>query len=273
MDDSYTSEKLYNPMELYTLNTMPVDLIAHQDETEGGENQITRFFWYSNPLLLGALCKYLQRRNIRDNIIDVGCGFAHFPLATHLLDFNTTSSNSDKTIFKLDLDFEKFLYQDAFFNFVYCRHVLEDIQNPQNAFNEFVRISKSGYIETPSPLVELMRGVDSFGLHRGYIHHRYFVWSDYATNTLFFLPKYPLIESRDYDFNELFHLPQKYDLLNKYPVYWNNYYIWDETRSPKIIVYRNGINMEIRSDYLRLLQVAIMSSIEYTNYFIAYLKC
>ena len=61
-----------------------------------------------------------------------------------------------------------------------------------NAFNEITRVCKTGYIETPSPLIEFSTNVDSGDSpYKGYIHHRYFVWSDIKTNTLYFLPKYP----------------------------------------------------------------------------------
>jgi len=86
---------------------------------------------------------------------------------------------------------------------------------------------------------------------------------------LYFLPKYPIIEhikSND-------KLKRRIILLNNYPVYWNNYYVWDMTnRKPNIVVYRNGINMNVFSDYERLLNEALNSSIEYTNNFIELLK-
>jgi hypothetical protein len=43
-------------------------------------------------------------------------------------------------------------------------------------------------------------------------------------------------------------------------------------RKPNIVVYRNGINMNVFSDYERLLNEALNSSIEYTNNFIELLK-
>jgi hypothetical protein len=61
-------------------------------------------------------------------------------------------------------------------------------------------------------------------------------------------------------------------LLNDYPIYWNNYYIWDAQHPPKIIVYRNDVNMKILTEYTTLLSKSLQANIEYTNYFIDYLS-
>lgn len=231
------------------------------------ENTITNFFWHKNHFITNQLCLNLDRLGIDTNIIDVGCGTDHFPKATHLLDISTRP-NEDKVIFSIDLDFDKIPYTDSFFNFAHCRHTLEDIQNPSNAFNEIVRVASQGYIETPSPLVEIMKGVDgkmyNFD-YSGYCHHRYIVWSDLKTNTLYFLPKYPLVEYIHVG-DDLF---KKFVyMLNHYSVYWNNYYVWNPDIPPKIFIYRNGVNMDIIDDYHRIISNAIEKSIEYTNNFI-----
>ena len=40
----------------------------------------------------------------------------------------------------------------------------------------------------------------------------------------------------------------------------------------KIVVYKNGINMEIRDDYVNLINRAVLESIETTNIFIKQIK-
>jgi len=256
---------LYNPQHLYSLNTIDFNRIQHNNY------KITNFFWNPNHLLMDKLYNQLDTLNINTNIIDIGCSNIdniQFKKATHLLDYSQLPSN-DKIIIKLDLDFDKFPYCDNYFNFAYCRHTLEDIQNPQNAFNEITRISKNGYIETPSPIVELIEDVDAYNIKtKGYIHHRYIVWTDMMTNTLNFLPKYPIIEKMKMYNKEKFNY-----LLNNYSVYWNNYYAWDMNyNKPNIIVYRNDINMDIVKDYDRLLNEAINKSIENTTSFIECMK-
>jgi len=253
--------KNINPTNLYSLNTIDYNNIVDEDE------EIINFFWNPNTLLLDKLYKRLDNMNINTNIIDIGCSDRNkqFKKATHLLDYNNIPLD-DKILIKFDLDFDKFKYDDKYFNYIYCRHTLEDIQNPQNAFSEIVRISKQGFIETPSPLVEITNYIDGWATNlRGYIHHRYIVWTDMKTNTLKFLPKYPLIENIKYS-NDL--LKKNNYLLNNYSVYWNNYYVWDENNPPNILVYRNDINMNIINDYARLLNEAVISSIDHTTYYI-----
>ena len=253
-----------NPINLYSLDLKRTNDITYNQYKN--EESITNFFWAPNPLLVNKLVEFLKFRDIKTNIIDIGCGSgtAKFPVATHLLDFNEIE-NGDTSI-KLDLDFDKFPHINNFFEFIYCRHTLEDIQNPVNAFNEFIRISKVGYIETPSPLVEIMKGVDAQNIYRGYIHHRYIVWSDLETNTLYFLPKYPIIEYVTIN-DEL--LKKFTYLLNNFSIYWNNYYFWDiNGLKPNIIIYRNGINFNVDTDYSRLINKAIESSFKYTENFV-----
>lgn len=266
MNSTELSKKEYNPKEKYSLKLIDIEEINEEKQ----DDEITTFFWHRCPVLLNSLCMRLERLGITENVLDVGCGGVPFPKATHLMDFNNKKI-PDKTVFQVDLDYDLFPYQDSHFNFTYCRHTLEDIQNPLHAFKEIVRVSKRGFIETPSPLIELVRGVDGSSFtnkYRGYIHHRYIVWSDHITNTLHFLPKYPIIE---YIVND--EALKKYVYVaNRYSVYWNNYYVWDETNKPNIIVYRNDVNMKIKSDFSQILDQAVLSSILYTNKFISELS-
>jgi hypothetical protein len=141
---------------------------------------------------------------------------------------------------------------------------LEDISTPFFAFNEITRVSKQGYIETPSPLIEIMKSVDGNAQHRGYHHHRYIVWSNKDTNTLYFLPKMPLIEHIIFD-EEI--MKKLYFTANTVPLLWNNYYIWDETMTPNIIVYGYNTDYDFIKNYTNLINEAIDKSIEYTNSF------
>ncbi len=250
----------------YNLNTIDISSIKY----ENNKTTLHNFFWHPNPLITNKLLNYINKNNLTDLVIDVGSGFGHnmFPKATHILGLDNKTSLHNITQLSIDLDFDKFSLDNKYFDFAYCRHTLEDLQNPQNAFNEIIRIAKHGYIETPSPLIELTRGADK-GKYCGYIHHRYIVWSDLKTNTLYFLPKYPCIEYIDIS-DEV--LKTHAYILNNYPVYWNNYYIWDAKRSPNIVVYRNEVNFNFNKDYSNLLNTAVHSSIEYTNKFISYIN-
>jgi hypothetical protein len=79
--------------------------------------------------------------------------------------------------------------------FVYCRHVLEDLYNPFLLLDEMSRVASSGYLETPSPLSEVCRGIDGGDNNlpwRGYQHHHSFVWS--YNDEVCFAHKYPAVE-------------------------------------------------------------------------------
>lgn len=255
-----------NPVELYTLSTIDFDSISEDDCKD--EVNLKNFFWAPNKLLIEKL--ELWTKNL-ENIIDVGCGIGNaiFPKANYLVGKDLLVNQNNLKFIDLDLDFDKFPQNDQYFDFIYCRHTLEDIQNPQNAFAELIRIGKKGYIETPSPLIEITKGAENGNVLRGYHHHRYIVWSDQTTNTLYFLPKYPIIEI----LNIPDILTKKINyLLNNLSVYWNNYYFWDNLHKPNIVVYRNEFNLSILKDYGNLITTAIFKSIEYTNHFINKMK-
>jgi hypothetical protein len=255
-------------MENQEIKYFYLDTIPNLYDTE-----IRNHFWKPNQSIVRGLYQLLDKKKIKEKIIDVGCGLGDqiFPNSTHILDKDLIFDPKDKIFIDFDLDFDVFQFEKGHFNFVYCRHTLEDIQNPQHAFQEITKLSKSGYIETPSPMVELSKYVDCFiGEkldYRGYIHHRYIVWSDYKTNTIYFLPKLSIIEHLTFKKQELYN-----GILNLYPIYWNNYYYWDQNKIPNIVVYRHGLNYDIKNDYIQLLNIAVEKSMEYTRNFMIYLQ-
>ena len=227
-------------------------LINCLEEYGSASPVIHTFYWNTITEIVEYLID-LHKNAI--NVLEVGPGTIPFPIATHFIGYNETIKN----YINIDIDVSIFPYRSQFFDFVYCRHVLEDIQNPDHAFSEIQRTAKYGYIETPSPMVEISKGIDGHndGKHTGYIHHRYIVWS--FENTIYFLPKYPIVE----------YLPmnEKYNsILNRYPVYWNNYFLFDQ--NSKIVIYKNGVNMDIIKDYKSIIETAIKQSFLNTNQFI-----
>jgi hypothetical protein len=242
----------------FNLYTIP-SLKSFFDNTENNDKEITNFYWLRNKLLTEKLDEYYKLKD-KKKILDVGGAFDRFPYSTHILDIKEDIENN---IFKVDLDFDKFPFENNEFEFTYCRHTIEDIQNPTHCLNEIFRTSKEGYIETPSPLAEYTENIDFCENYKGYIHHRYIVWSSLKNNTLHILPKYPIIET-------LWMAPQFKEklnyLLNNYPLYWNNYYLWnDSDKKPDIVLYRHGVNMDVTINYVELINKAINESIEYTG--------
>jgi hypothetical protein len=227
-------------------------------------------FWAPINAITESVETFCLKNNYK-NILEIGPGYVPFSLATKSIGFNEKISD----FIELDIDTNLLPYENNEIDFVYSRHVLEDIQNPDFALSEIFRVSKSGYIETPSPLIEITKGVDGSPLsdkYCGYIHHRYIVWSSIEKNEIYFLPKYSCI--LDHMLNITHDIKSHlYNLINNYPVYWNNYFLYNVINSPKIIMYKNGVNFNTKGgtmveDYITLISRAINESIENTNYFI-----
>jgi len=151
----------------------------------------------------------------KTKILEVGPGEKNkFALATHSCGAETCDFSADPLP-----------YKDKEFDFIYCRHVVEDLYNPFLLMQEMTRVGKAGYIEAPSPLVEMTRGIDgnqegTSSPWRGHHHHRYFVWNH--QNILNFLTKYVVVEYARTEDGEM----EKF--LNEDPFAWNTYYLWND---------------------------------------------
>ena len=203
-----------------------------------------------------SVVRYLSELNKNGKkILEIGPGYRPFPLATHFIDHINLGSN----VINLDVCNEKFPFEDDEFDFVYARHILEDVQNPVAAFNELVRVGKTGYVETPSVMAEVSRNIDGFEpcQWRGYIHHRYLFWN--VKNTLFCIPKYPIIEFIDTpDASSV--------LLDEFN--WNNYYHWNSKSDAKIYELKNNIDFNITTNYYEeLIRSAFHDGVECSQEF------
>ena len=222
---------------------------------------VSNNFWFPIKEIEDAIVCYYNKNNMK-SCLDIGADLYSFPISTEQIN----CKKCDKPTIVMDIDTDIIPRPDNTYDFGYSRHTFEDIQNPDFAFKEFTRVCTEGYIETPSPLVECMKGTDCItGNHRGYIHHRYIVWTDISDNSIHFLPKFPIIEHLT--FTEKFHNTMLV-LANEYGTYWNNYYMWNKDRPPKCIIYKHGINFFIQKDYANLLVNAIYKTIEASNYFV-----
>lgn len=205
---------------------------------------------------LGTIRDYLELKcRAYTRIVEVQPGSVPIPFATDRIDYSVD---------KIDLDTTVLAYPDQSFDFLYCRHVLEDLQNPDFAFREMARISQNGFVETPSPLVECTRNVDTGPLasfYCGYNHHRYVTWTESATNTLCFLPKMPIIEHVNFELSS--------DTLARLadPYMWNNYYEWNPDQPARYKIYKSGLDFSALHDYVPLLNHAIEESIKTTTVF------
>jgi len=122
-----------------------------------------------------------------DKVLDIGSGNMPFPYATHLADIALTNDNygragapfkyqDDKPVYECKI--EKLLFGDKEFDFIYCSHVLEHVNNPERACDELMRVGKRGYIEMPT------RGKDLFFDYAKISNHKWAV--EYVHSKLVF---------------------------------------------------------------------------------------
>lgn len=109
-----------------------------------------------------------------DLVLDIGSGGWPFKRANHLADKypdNTTHRveamvRDQRPFFKVDL--QRLPFSDRAYDFVFCSHVLEHLDNPGQAIRELMRIGRRGYIEVPTRLSDVM-----FNFTRLPNHHRW----------------------------------------------------------------------------------------------------
>jgi hypothetical protein len=176
-------------------------------------------------------------------VLEVGPGQKPFRAATAFVDWQPWPQLADRPLHVLDINQEALPFADKSFDFVYCRHTLEDIYNPFWICREMSRVGKAGYVEAPSPLAECCRGVDGGSPRwRGY-HHRYLIWVE--QDTLVFIPKWPMLEHLSFGDTEA----QMVAILNSHPMFWNSYYFWEGSLRYRLL--ENGRDYHITDDYGR----------------------
>lgn len=192
------------------------------------------------------------------NVLEIGPGHAPFFRADTFVDFAPwpIQGIAPEKLVKCDIATEPLPFEDKSFDFIYCRHVLEDMWNPFHLCKEMERVGKTGYIETPSPIAELCRGIDGGApAYRGYHHHRWVVWAH--RNGISFISKYPIIEYLDID-EALLEA-----MLREGPHYWNTYYPWEGSSRARHI--QSPLDYDIPKEYRRLLLEAVGLSREATR--------
>ena len=110
-------------------------------------------------------------------------------------------------------------FPDKTFDFIVCSQMLEDVRDPIRACAEMIRVGKAGYIETPSRLMEHVRGIERAGM-AGYCHHRWLVELEGAT--LSFRHKPHLLHTRSRYYVPLRHLQQDSEQLRYNCLFWTD---------------------------------------------------
>jgi SAM-dependent methyltransferase len=92
----------------------------------------------------------------KDKVLDIGSGAYPFPYATVLVErfIGKTEHRHDKLVTNgkplAIANISALPFRDKHFDFVYCSHVLEHVEEPIRACAEIMRVGRRGYIETPT---------------------------------------------------------------------------------------------------------------------------
>ena len=154
----------------------------------------------------------------KGKVLELGPGTIPFSKATEFCGHSYEEAERLEGKYKVcDFSTEMLPYKDKEFDFVYGRHVLEDLNNPVNLLQQCKRVAKAGYFETPSPYIEVQKEVEGEKcIHKGYHHHFSYIWTN--GNQINILHKYPYSEYIDFKVDE--------DAI-KDPFTWNNYFMWE----------------------------------------------
>jgi hypothetical protein len=208
---------------------------------QNGEHQK---FWGPLPEVVEYIASLIPEGA---KVLEVGPGKTPFPKATHSVDWSKDA---------IDISRDPLPFADKEFDFVYCRHTVEDLIDPIFAISEMERVGNAGYIETPSPIAELTKGVDGGSPpYRGYIHHRWLFVS--KAGRLMAVQKYPVIES--------FPLQDQWELLDGSGKYWNTHHLW--TGTVGLDALQHDRDFTLQENYLLMLQGAVIVSKQSTDSF------
>jgi hypothetical protein len=199
------------------------------------------------------LTKWLVKQIPPDTkVLEIGPGYRPFPRSTMFVDYRDLPNIPEKLKVSIDLNVDRLPFEDKSYDFIYCRHVIEDMYNPFWLIKEMERVGKRGYIETPSPIAELVRGADGTSPpFRGYHHHRNIVWV--YEGELRIIAKYPIIEYIRFNEEDLT------GWLREGKKYWNTYFLWEDKIKLKHI--ESGPDFVITRDYSSILKNAMDQTI------------
>lgn len=185
-------------------------------------------------------------------VLEIGPGSVPFSKATHFVVHpHVQTSLLSGEVSRVDVVKEPLPFPDKHFDFVYCRHVVEDLIYPDLLLSEMRRVGKAGHIETPSPLVEITRGVDGWDpgeKYRGYIHHKWIVWN--YGGVLNLVEKAPILERLE------FPIMDPDVLLDG--LMWNQYFMWKNDFS--FHRHEHDRDFTLQGNYRGLVERAVIQS-------------
>lgn len=82
--------------------------------------------------------------SLADRVLEIGPGHIPFGPATEFVDWQVSPSLAGRTVHVLDINAEPLPFSDGSFDFIYCRHTLEDIYDPMWVGREMGRVGRAG---------------------------------------------------------------------------------------------------------------------------------
>tara|TARA_R110001606_G_scaffold32820_3_gene98766 strand:- start:337 stop:966 length:630 start_codon:yes stop_codon:yes gene_type:complete len=130
----------------------------------------------------------LLNKNLGWNVLDLACGrTAGWPQAQVLMDIHNWSDQyPGKKFIQYNVE-QKLPFEDNEFDFVVASHIIEHVNDPIKFCKELSRVSKRGYIEVPTPLIDNLVSGDAAS--QGPLGHKWWVFFDDADDSIVFRPK------------------------------------------------------------------------------------
>lgn len=161
----------------------------------------------------------LEMARASERVLDVGGWFQPLNCATHVLDLNSYETRrrdhaldagaperfTEAAWHRWDACQTPWPFPAKHFDFSFCSHTLEDLRDPIAVCRELVRVSRAGYIETPSRLREIfvkdrlcrLKMVLGRIPEIGFAQHRWFVEIE-GTHVRFTAKDHMILMSRGY---------------------------------------------------------------------------
>lgn len=170
------------------VNSLPEDARSSVPSLVRREAPVTNTWIYQNEVMGWDIPADAQ-------VLDVGSGGWPFKRATALADKYVGSTThrvepiarDERPFYEVDL--QKLPFSDKSYDFVFCSHVLEHIDNPGAAMRELMRVGRDGYIEVPTRVSDVM-----FNFTRIPNHHR---WHGLVLGTTLILMEWADQERRE----------------------------------------------------------------------------
>ena len=218
-------------------------------------------YWPQDLNVTNWLCEEVVHPGMR--VLEIGADRVVFPRTTDVADCREVKLPDNVRLSLCNVTRERLPYPDKAFDFCFCRHTIEDLCNPELVLSEMSRVAKAGYIETPSPVAELCRGVDGPKTDgtstdfRGYHHHHFIVWEH--DGVLYLLTKFPLVE------HLILAETALVGILRTSSAHWNTYYLWkDEIKFRHL---QSTVDYKVTTEYVKLLNAALSQSLNSVNKF------